>query len=352
MNDEDALLSFLQSNALWEPGESVHWMPLTGGISSDIYRVDLPRRTICIKRSLRNLKTKAHWTACISRSHYEWRWLQYASALRPKISPRPLAHDSERGIIAMEYLTPDLHHNWKKKLLDGIVDISFGIAVATSLGTLHRNSANKPELLHSFGTPTNRKNFFDLRIEPYFRYTAQRHPDLATKLCELGSQQIAESTALIHGDVSPKNILAGPDGPLFLDAECATFADPVFDVAFCMNHILLKSLVRPANAAALLQMFLSFSEAYFRSYQRESNHQLEKRIAKLLPALLLARIDGKSPVEYLRDTSLAEGFVRQFSRSTLIDPCHDISHFAEVWMKELARAGHADHGEPQVFRHQ
>ncbi len=105
---------------------------------------------------------------------------------------------------------------------------------------------------------------------------------------------------MVHGDVSPKNILLGPDGPVLLDAECAWFGDPAFDLAFCLNHLLLKSVRLPSHAAELLSAaHVPWSKAHPRHIDWESPETFEQRVAALLPALALARVDGTSPVEYL-----------------------------------------------------
>ena len=51
-------------------------------------------------------------------------------------------------------------------------------------------------------------------------------------ICITGSRpSLAATTAatkrvLVHGDFSPKNLLAGAGGPVILDAECAWYGDP------------------------------------------------------------------------------------------------------------------------------
>jgi Ser/Thr protein kinase RdoA (MazF antagonist) len=106
----------------------------------------------------------------------------------------------------------------------------------------------------------------------------------------------------VHGDVSPKNILVGPRGPVFLDAECAWYGDPAFDLAFCLNHLLLKCIWVPKAAEGFLACFRALSGAYLEKF---SPGNLEERAARLLPALHLARVDGKSPVEYLDEEGKA-----------------------------------------------
>ena len=94
--------------------------------------------------------------------------------------------------------------------------------------------------------------FHDIRLEPYLVATAGGHPDRADGAAAAGARSRPRpGAALVHGDVSPKNILVGPAGPVFLDAECAWYGDPAFDLAFCLNHLLLKCLWTPRRAAGV-----------------------------------------------------------------------------------------------------
>jgi Ser/Thr protein kinase RdoA (MazF antagonist) len=93
--------------------------------------------------------------------------------------------------------------------------------------------------------------FHAIRLEPYLLATARAHPDRAAALEKLAKTTARTKLTLVHGDVSPKNILIGPQGPVFIDAECAWFGDPAFDLAFCLNHLLLKCLWVPSAANPL-----------------------------------------------------------------------------------------------------
>ncbi len=75
--------------------------------------------------------------------------------------------------------------------------------------------------------------------------------------------------------------------------------DPAFDVAFCLNHLVLKSIHRPDECAVLIDAATRFWQTYATGITWEPQEILEGRLAALLPALALARVDGKSPVEYL-----------------------------------------------------
>ncbi len=324
---------FLRAHALLAQGQAARYVPLAGGVSSDIWRVDLPDgRVICVKRALARLKVAAEWYAPVSRNAYEWAWIEFAARHVPDAVPTPLAHDAAAGLFAMEYLAPQDYPVWKRQLLDGLVDMQTAAAVGRVLGTLHMASGHDDALARAFDTGGN---FHALRLEPYLLATAARHPALAATLQALVERTAGTRIALVHGDVSPKNILVGPRGPVFLDAECAWYGDPAFDIAFCLNHLLLKCLVRPRERAALRRAFEAFVDAYFERATFEPRAQLEARAASLLPALFLARVDGKSPVEYLRD-DVDRDRVRASAVPMILHPPPRLADVAGGWQADLA----------------
>ena len=292
------LRDFLYDQELARPGDAVTWTPLAGGVSSDIWRVDVGARTLCIKRALPRLKVAQEWNAPVERNAYEWAWLQFAFERFPDNVPEPIASDARRGILAMAYLDPARHPVWKQKLLDGDVASDAAASVGSIVVRLHAASADNSDIAARFATDAI---FLAIRLEPYLLATAARHPDLAGALLALAERTAATQRALVHGDMSPKNILLGPRGPVLLDAECAWYGDPAFDAAFCLNHFLLKCVARPQWVPGYLACYRAFANAYSSGVTWEPRDAIEARIASLLPALFLARIDGKSPVEYITD---------------------------------------------------
>ena len=326
-----ALTDFLITQGLAVPGEAARWTPLAGGVSSDLWRVDLPGRSLCVKRALAKLKVSADWQAPVSRNAYEWAWMRFASRHRPDSVPGLLAHDPGAGLFAMEYLPPERYPIWKAQLLEGEVRVTTAAAVGELLGALHAASAGDAALAAEFATDAN---FHALRIEPYLFATAAAHPALADTIRELADRTAATHSALVHGDVSPKNILVGPSAPVLLDAECAWYGDPAFDVAFCVNHLLLKSLVVPGRRSELLCSARALAEAYARCVDWEPRPAVEERAATLLPALLLARVDGKSPVEYLTDDRHRQ-LVRTAATALLRAPVPTIADVVDTWEATL-----------------
>lgn len=313
--------------------EPVRCKPLVGGVSSDIWRIDLPGRSVCVKRALPKLRVGADWFAPVSRNRYEWEWLQLAASIVPTAVPRPLAHDEELGLFAMEFLPPDRYPLWKRQLLDGQVDLGTARQVGALLATIHNATAGRPAVARTFDCEAN---FHALRLEPYLLATAASHPDLAPVLQALAQRTGAARIALVHGDVSPKNILVGPQGPVLLDAECAWYGDPAFDIAFCLNHLLLKAVLRPQEAPVLMDAFDALAASYFGAVDFEPRAGLERRAAALLPGLALARIDGKSPVEYLLDHPVRQALVRREARALLLHPAASITAISARWRSAAA----------------
>jgi Ser/Thr protein kinase RdoA (MazF antagonist) len=246
--------------------------------------------------------------------------------------PKVIAHDAESGLFVMQYLDPALHPLWKNELREGRADAAFAAAVGAALATIHARTADQAALRERFATDDI---FYPIRLEPYLVATAAKHPDLAAALHALLATTRATKLALVHGDVSPKNILIGAErAPIFLDAECAWYGDPAFDLAFCLNHLLLKCLWTPSASRDFLVSFAAFAEAYLSRATWEACERIDARTAHLLPGLFLARVDGKSPVEYLTDEN-DKNRVRRVARGLLQRPVESLAQVRAAWAREL-----------------
>lgn len=314
-------------------GPVLSMQPLTGGVSSDIWRVETADGPVCIKRALPQLKVEADWKVPVVRSEYEVAWMETAGGIVPNAVPRLLASSAEDGLFAMEYLDPAEYPQWKAELMAGRADPAFAAEVGRRLVAVHAATSDKPDIAARFD---NDAIFHAIRLEPYLETTARAHPDLADVLTALVSVTATTKRVLVHGDVSPKNILAGSRGPVFLDAECAWYGDPAFDLAFCLNHLLLKCLYRPESSADYLRSFDALTAAYLEGVGWENAEEIETRVAHLLPGLFLARVDGKSPVEYLHD-EVQRDCVRRVATRFLRKPSPRLSAIRNDWAAEIAR---------------
>ncbi len=325
------IVAALRRARLLDEGEAPTAAPLTGGVSSDIWRVDLKNGPVCVKRALPKLKVAADWRAPVERNAFEVAWIETAARLAPDAVPRVLAHDAEAGLFVMEFLDPARFQSWKETLRQGRAETSVAAEVGARLGRIHAGTADDNEVRGRFAADAI---FHAIRLEPYLEAAARAHPDLGPALRGLVATTAGTRRVLVHGDVSPKNILIGPRGPVFLDAECAWFGDPAFDLAFCLNHFLLKCLWTPAAARGFLGCFAAMTETYRRHVAWEPADALEARAARLLPGLMLARIDGKSPVEYLT-ADADKDRVRRAARALLGAPVIRLADVSAAWAKEI-----------------
>jgi len=306
--------------------------PLTGGVSSDIWCIQTENGLVCAKRALPKLRVAADWRAPIERNLYEARWLQVAHVASAGCAPELLGQHAELGVVAMRYLPPTDFQLWKNELHAGHVDTTVAKKLGDILSSIHSYAAKRPELAREFPTE---EIFFEIRLAPYLIATAERQPNLASALHALVEQTQQNAKTLVHGDVSPKNILLGKLGPVLLDAECATWSDPAFDLAFCLNHLLLKCLWTPSSSSDFLHSFGVLAKSYLLAVDWENPDEIEARAARLLPGLLLARVDGKSPVEYITQDKQKD-MVRKIASALLFNPPTQLQHIANAWAKELA----------------
>ena len=294
--------------------------PLTGGVASDIARVDIAGRSFCMKFALPKLKVAADWHAPVHRNAAEYAWLQVAAKIQPDSAVRLYGRSETQHGFAMEYLNGKDVYLWKTALLEGAPDRTEARGVGDLVGRIHAVSAQAGFDSVLF---QNRDDFRALRIEPYLSHTALAHPDLAAGLTDLAEMLYQNNEVLVHGDVSPKNILLRAGGPVILDAECATMGDASFDPSFCLNHLILKAVHMPGSRQSLLAQVSAFWQAYSQHVSWELPSDLDARICRLLPALMLGRIDGKSPVEYLDED--ARSTVRTLATGLIHEPTETLA---------------------------
>lgn len=290
---------------------TVHETPLDGGVSSDIRTISTPQGTQVVKRALAKLKVEAEWFSDPARSSVEVEGLRaIAMLLGQAHAPKVLWVDETAHQFAMELIDPRFR-NWKQKLLNGDVDIANAAAAGRLLGQLHVRSSDDPSLAARFASTGP---FVELRIRPFFERIARRNPALAPSIVEIVQDLRATRSALVHGDYSPKNLLVDGHDAVILDCEVAHWGDPRFDVAFCLAHLLLKMFRRTDSAPALLSGILTF----LGEYRRGGPAVLDRRFVGQLGCLLLARLEGDSPVDYLGDLDANE--VKRFATELILHP--------------------------------
>jgi 5-methylthioribose kinase len=328
-DSEDFLVRLRLDGVVRHPDATL--TPLSDGVSSEIFRVDDGSDTFVVKRALAKLRVKDHWTADVNRNHYEQMYIRYVSRFLPQAVPSLRPGDENRNYFAMEYLGPEFT-NWKQHLLRGEALLEHAVRAASLLGRIHAQSTADVEIARQFDTTAN---FMQLRIDPYLLTTGRRHPDLTTVFEEEAQRLASARQCLVHGDFSPKNILVSETRLVLLDCEVAWYGDPAFDLAFLLAHFLLKGLYHTPRQVGLRGLAKGFWQRYLKEAGSAIDAQsLEPRVARLLLMLLLARIDGKSPVEYLKDPKKAE-FVRLYTRTRILTGSFDLGGIISEWFTDL-----------------
>jgi 5-methylthioribose kinase len=298
IEDAPALLAYLRRTGRIAPGEQPRIAILRGGVSNRTVRVERESgEAWVLKQALAKLRVPVDWFSSPERIHREAAGLEWLARLAPPGSIAPLLfEDRERHLLAMQAV-PQPHENWKTMLLAGRICPDHFRQFATLLATIHRDAYGRADFAEVFG---DRGFFESLRLEPYYGYSAQQEPAAAAFLDSLIRETLACRITLVHGDYSPKNILIHDRRLVLLDHEVIHFGDPAFDLGFSLTHFLSKAHHLPA----LRREFVSAAREYWRVYADALGApgwaaDLEPRAVRHTLACLLARVAGRSPLEYL-----------------------------------------------------
>jgi aminoglycoside phosphotransferase (APT) family kinase protein len=308
----DALLNYLHETGCVGQKEVPEFTTLSGGVSNRTVLVERPSgQAWVLKQALPKLRVKEDWFSNPARSHREALGLTWLGRLAPPGAITSLVfEDADRNLFAMQAVAHP-HENWKKRLLAGRIERDHVRQFGELLGVVHHRAREfRRELASLFD---DRSFFESLRLEPYYRFTALQQPAAAEFLRQLIADTLAARLTLVHGDYSPKNILVHRDRLVLLDHEVVHWGDPAFDLGFALTHLLSKGHHLPTHRAA----FLEAAQLFWTSYQRAgggspaesvqpSRHELhaadlEERAIRHTLGCLLARVDGRSPLEYLSE---------------------------------------------------
>ena len=288
---------------------------LGGGVSNTVVLAEAGGTRLVLKQALGKLRVEQDWFSDRTRILRESAALAaLAHWLPPGSVPEVRFEDRENLLYAMS-AAPAGAPTWKSLLLAGDVRPATAARIGELLAGIVRSSWRNAEFAAAFGDQTV---FDQLRIDPYYRSTAARHPDLAPRFARLMAESGARRVSLVHGDWSPKNFLVCGDTVTAIDFEVIHYGDPAFDAGFLLNHLALKSFHHPQWKAAYAQAAAAFWVAYTAGLPAEMDW-IGRATLDHLGCLMLARIDGKSPVEYLQQDDVRER-VRRFASHLIRNP--------------------------------
>jgi 5-methylthioribose kinase len=300
---------------------------LGGGVSNVVLRVSGDDDCVVAKQPLSNLAVEADWPADVDRVHNEADAARaYARLLcdAPDVAVPGVTFEDESAHVVTFECAPTTAEMWKQDLLDGRVNVDIARRLGSLLATVHDHAPETEGLRERFG---NDEPFVQLRVTPYHRTVAEEHPDVADTV-EAEIDRMAEcDETLVHGDFSPKNVLCdattGDEPTLWvLDFEVAHWGDPAFDAAFMLNHLFIKSVYNDDRQSAYFDAAREFWTAYRADF--DSN---ESDVVTELAILMLARVDGRSPVEYVTRPRTKET-LRTVSKRCLREDIETVDDFA------------------------
>ena len=326
-DSQPSLLSRLEGDPFFQD-HPIEAEPLTGGVSSEILKVNHSGRTVVVKQALAQLKVEADWRADLSRNQYEVRYLKYVGLHFPGLVPSLIREGN--GFFIMEHIGEGFSL-WKPQMLAGSFCMDTARNVGLAAGRVHAHSASDPGLLRQFDST---QNFIELRVSPYLYALRERHGEISEAITQACHQLVDTREALVHGDLSPKNIMVGKGRVVLLDCEVAWYGDPAFDVAFLLTHLLLKGLYRSPDCQGARDCANAFLEGYTKILSDQERLNLDgimSRATILLPMILLARVDGKSPVEYLNPKQQDQ--VRRFCLPAISGEGSEMSDLISRWFQ-------------------
>jgi aminoglycoside phosphotransferase (APT) family kinase protein len=332
----DRLRQYLLRQGYLQPGEPAEITHLGGGVSNDVIKVVSSGRTAVFKQALAKLRVEEEWFIDPERSNVEKDWLKLMRRiLGPEHTPEVVFEDEKNYIFAMEF-APDGSEEWKTRLLRGEVDMDIARQAAWALARVHNETFEDDEVVARFD---KQQRFVDCRVSPYFEAIARRHPAIAREIRSEIDRILVLRKVLVHGDYSPKNILISPDAAKVwvLDGEAAHMGDPTFDIAFLLNHFLLKAVRVRQATGKMLDAFFHIARTYGQDINVFPADWIEEHACRELGLLLLARVDGKSPVEYLTDEA-DKSIVRRTAFRIIKDRPKQYASVADILTEEIAGA--------------
>ena len=310
MLDQGSVLAYLRQRGLLTGEATVE--TLTGGISCIVLAVNNAQVDLVVKQALPELKTKAKWVADQRRAIVEARAMQVYHSVTVDSVPELIDCDPAEFTLTMSRL-PRSCTNWKIDMLEGRIHPEMGRELGLILAKWHNAAAISVEIKEEF---MEGALFEQLRVAPFYRAVAAVNPELVSVINQLIAEITQIKTTLVHGDFSPKNIMATTENrPIVLDFEVAHTGNPVFDLAFLLAHLLCK-VIRTEDTAEK-ELLVATATQFLNTYKANAQLPVAESLPRHIALIALARVEGVSPVNYLDQP--AQQHLATITKTALLD---------------------------------
>jgi len=322
------LRTVLQDLEFLLPGESPATTLIAASATTEVTAVDLAWGRVVIKRALADDPDETDAPA--ERAATEAAWLRLVNEIAPGATPELLGEHHASPSLILEWFDPARAPQWSERLASGDAEPTIAAAVGHLYGRLHAATAGRPAFADRFAAE---RAFRRLAVEPRFADAVIAHPDCADALRTASDTALRLRVALVHGGASPENILLGPRGPVLLDGDCARYGDPAFDVGTLVTMLMLHA-VRPGTGRIARPALDALLATYLQHVTWEMPSLLIARVAALVPALLLAGIDGRARAPFIVNQNDANR-VRRVARFLLAGQAMDLEILRTLWFNEF-----------------
>lgn len=267
---------------------------LSGGVSCDTIKVNWHNGSGVIKRALAQLRVPGTWEADVNRILAEGDAITMYHQLTPEFVPKLLGRNDDELAIMLE-LAPEDMSEWRLQMLEGIVIPTIGSELGKVLGIWHNKTTGVqlPPRIEN-----GKKRLYDLRAGAFYGGMAKIWPEYESLISSCAKELMESMECAVHGDFSPKNILAGPSGTWILDFEVTHKGAPVFDLAFMCAHLIIKSIHLEDQRDLLLETIANFLNAY-----KEQRGEIPENLGHHVGIITAVRVVGISQVKYLNDSA-------------------------------------------------
>jgi 5-methylthioribose kinase len=307
---EVTVVDYLINKGLFAQNEEIKVEVLTGGVSNTVLAITTTTKNLVLKQALPALKVAELWEADPRRAIVEADALKLFHSINPEIVPKLVFVDPIQFVVIMERV-PLSSRVWKSDLLEGVYRPQVARTLGTTLSQWHNYGAVNLDSHKKFMEDTL---FDQLRIDPFYRFVAAKNVNLQDSIHRLIVDLESDKSTIVHGDFSPKNFMVTEDDHVYvLDFEVMHVGNPVFDLAYIMAHLLCKFFHAP-NAQEATQLS-NIAETFLNAYREHT--KISSSLVLHTALIALARVEGKSPVNYLSPTEQEK--IQLLTKKVLLD---------------------------------